>query len=395
MSEKEEHENTIATDIVVTKYKMAGEMVNRVLKEVAAKCVPDASVITICEFGDNLILEETGKVFKKDKEGKKGIAFPTCLSINNCVCHFSPLKSDKDVIIKNGDMVKIDLGIHIDGFMALAAHTIVVGASAENKIKGRQADALLAAHYASEIALRLVQPGNENNTVTDAVQKVAETYNCKPISGMLSHELKQNQMDGGKTIIQNPTEAQRKEHEKCEFAKHEVYAIDVLITTGDGKTRDLDSKTTIYKKTDEIYQLKMKTSRVFFSDIDKKFGNMAFSLRSLENEQKARMGVIECVKHKLLEPYTVLYDKETEFIAQFKFTVLLMPSGSHKITGLPFDPSICESEFKIEDESLKEILSKGVGNKTAAKKKKKLNKTGDANEKDQATPAAGDKPTAK
>lgn len=78
-----------------------------VLKEVAAKCVPDASVITICEFGDNLILEETGKVFKKDKEGKKGIAFPTCLSINNCVCHFSPLKSDKDVIIKNGDMVKM------------------------------------------------------------------------------------------------------------------------------------------------------------------------------------------------------------------------------------------------------------------------------------------------
>lgn len=119
--------------------------------------------------------------------------------------------------------------------MALVAHTLVVGASADSKIKGRQADVMLAAYYGSEVALRLVQPGNENIAFTDAVQKVAESYNCKPISGMLSHELKQYQMDGGKTIIQNPTDAQKKEHEKCEFAVHEVYAIDVLVTTGDGK----------------------------------------------------------------------------------------------------------------------------------------------------------------
>lgn len=119
--------------------------------------------------------------------------------------------------------------------MALAAHTLVIGATMENKIKGRAADVMLAAHYGSEIALRLVLPGNENDTVTDAVQKVAETFNCKPISGMLSHQLKQYKMDGEKTIIQNPSDTQKKEHEKCEFAVHEVYAIDVLITTGDGK----------------------------------------------------------------------------------------------------------------------------------------------------------------
>lgn len=51
---------------------------------------------------------------------------------------------------------------------------------------------------------------------------------------MLSHQLKQNKIDGEKTIIQNPNEAQRKEHEKCEFELHEVYAIDVLISTGEG-----------------------------------------------------------------------------------------------------------------------------------------------------------------
>lgn len=93
----------------------------------------------------------------------------------------------------------------------------------------------MAANFAADAALRLVKPGNENYTVTDAIQKIAEAYKCKPISGMLSHQLKQFRIDGEKSIIQNPTEAQRKEHEKCEFEMHEVYAIDVLISTGEGK----------------------------------------------------------------------------------------------------------------------------------------------------------------
>jgi len=36
-----------------------------------------------------------------------GIAFPTCISINNCICHFSPLKTDPEVVIKDGDLVKM------------------------------------------------------------------------------------------------------------------------------------------------------------------------------------------------------------------------------------------------------------------------------------------------
>ena len=50
----------------------------------------------------------------------------------------------------------------------------------------------------------------------------------------MSHELKQFKIDGEKTIIQNPSEAQRKEHEKCTFETHEVYAIDVIVSTGEG-----------------------------------------------------------------------------------------------------------------------------------------------------------------
>lgn len=71
-------------------------------------------------------------------------------------------------------------------------------------------------------------------SITHAVQKICEDYKCKPVEGMLSHQLKQFRIDGEKTVIQNPNEAQKKEHEKFELEVHEVYAMDVLVSTGEG-----------------------------------------------------------------------------------------------------------------------------------------------------------------
>lgn len=361
---------TIADDLVVTKYMMAAEIVNKVLKELVDASKAGESARDMCILGDKRLAEETSKAFKKDKKLLKGIAFPTCISVNNCICHYSPLVSEADTIFADGDMVKIDMGAHIDGFIAVVAHTVVVGASADSPVSGRKADALLAAHLASEAALRLVKPGNETHDVTDVVGKVGEAFECKPVEGMLSHQLEQNRIDGEKTIIQNPSEAQRKEHEKYEFALHEVYAVDVLISNGEGQGREKEAKITVYKKTDETYMLKMKTSREFFSKVNKQFGSMPFNLRSMEDEKKARMGVVECVAHKLIEPFQVLYDKEGTHVAQYKFTVLLMPNGPHKITGLPFDESLCKSEKSIIDEEILKLL-KTSANPKAAKKKKK------------------------
>lgn len=368
--EKDVVEKTIAEDLVVTKYKMAGEIVNRVLKQVIDKCLPGTSVREICEYGDTLLVDETNKVFKKEKELKKGIAFPTSVSVNNCICHFSPVPSELDYILKENDVAKVDLGAHIDGFIAVVAHTIVVGSSG-NKVTGRKADAILAAHYASQAALRLLKPGNETYAITEAVQKVAESFKCKPVEGMLSHQLKQFKIDGEKTIIQNPNDAQKKEHEKFELDKHEVYAMDVLISTGEGVGKETDTRVSIYKKTDEIYQLKLKASRMFYTEVRTKYGNMPFNLRNFQDETKAKMGVVECVKNKLIEPFQVLYEKPGEIVAHFKFTVLLMPNGPHKITGLPVDTDLYQSEHSVVDPELKSILNSSANPKSAKKKKKK------------------------
>ncbi|CAH1249660.1 proliferation-associated protein 2G4-like [Branchiostoma lanceolatum] len=370
-----DEEQTVAKDIVVTKYKMAGDMANSILRKLVSQCVAGASVRDLCEAGDTMILEETGKVFKKDKEMKKGIAFPTCISTNNCICHFSPLRSDPDYTLKDGDMVKIDLGAHIDGFIAGVAHTLVVGASVDKPVTGRKADVIQAAHLAAEAALRMVKPGNENYDITEVIQKIAESYECQPIEGMLSHQLKQNVIDGDKSVIQNPNENQRKEHDKCEFEVHEVYAVDILVSSGEGKGREQETRTTVFKRQMErVYQLKMKASRAFFSDVANRFATMPFTLRLMDDEKKARMGVVECVNHELLTPFPVLYEREGEFVAQFKFTVLLMPNGNIRLTEGPFDPDMIKSEHEVTDEKIKAVLSTSANRKAQKKKKKKASK---------------------
>jgi len=279
-----------------------------------------------------------------------------------------------DTILADGDMVKFDLGAHIDGFIAVVGHTIVVGQAKDKPVTGRKADAMMAAHLASEAALRLVKPGNETYEVTDTVAKIAEAFNCKPVEGMLSHQLEQNRIDGEKTIIQNPSEAQKKEHDKFDFGLHEVYGVDVLISTGEGQGREKDAKITIYKKTDDSYMLKMKTSREFYSKVSKQFGPMPFNLRMMDDERKARMGVLECVGHRLIEPFQVLFEKEDEYVSQFKFTVLLMPNGPQKITGLPFEPELYKSEHEIKDVEIQKLLKTSANPKANKKKKKAAEK---------------------
>lgn len=76
----------------------------------------------LCVLGDKIVTDECAKVFKS-KDLEKGIAFPTCVSINSVIGHFSPLADDTTTVAA-GDVVKIDLGCHINGMIATVATTV-------------------------------------------------------------------------------------------------------------------------------------------------------------------------------------------------------------------------------------------------------------------------------
>jgi len=385
MSDNEE-ENEEITDLsnpdVTTKYRSAGDIVQKALQKVLEGCVVDADIATLCELGDKIMEEETGKLYNKkvkDKKIEKGIAFPTCISVNEVLGHYSPFKGESKVL-KAGEIVKVDMACHIDGYIGAAAHTIVVGG---DKVEDRRADVVMAAWNCAEVALRLVQVGNTNTQITEAFGKIAEDFKCKPVQGVLSHQLKKHVIDGTKAIIGIETEDQKVD--EFEFEMNEVYCIDVVMSTGEGKGKETEVRHTVYKRAPEVtYMLKTQKARQFLSEVNKRFPALPFSLRAIEDEQVARVGVSEAKRHELLEEYPVLKEKDGEFVAQFKFTVLLLPGGTKKITGLPVDDKMVVSTLSVQDEEMKKVLAKSANPKKNKKKK------GEAKDGDEAKEEAKD-----
>jgi methionine aminopeptidase len=150
--------------------------------------------------------EELRKVFnnKKSKKLERGIAFPTCISVNNIMGHFSPM-SDESMQLQEGDVAKIDLGCHLDGFVAQAAHTTVVSADPASKVSGKKAEVILAAYNAMQAAQRMIKEGGSNNSVTEVIAKVCEEYGVNPVEGVLSHKVKRHLIDGNDVIINKET----------------------------------------------------------------------------------------------------------------------------------------------------------------------------------------------
>ncbi|KIK36999.1 hypothetical protein CY34DRAFT_16003 [Suillus luteus UH-Slu-Lm8-n1] len=176
-------------------------------------CVKGTKIVDLCIEGDKFFEEETGGVYKKAVKGvkmSKGLAFPTSISVNNTVAHFSPLASDSlsSQFLAKGDVVKVHISAHIDDFTAISAETIVVGAFEKECVTGRKADVIKAAwHAAAELAMRLVKVITDH----DAVATTAAAWNCKPVedSGMLSCQ-QSNIIDAKKHIIFNPNETQKR-----------------------------------------------------------------------------------------------------------------------------------------------------------------------------------------
>ncbi|KAJ2686313.1 hypothetical protein H4R19_006721, partial [Coemansia spiralis] len=178
MTAEKKPDTTIANQDVVTKYKAAAEVTNGAIQKVLAACKEGAKIIDLCKLGDAAVEVGLSTQYTKDKKLSKGIAHTTTVSVNTVVCHFAPGDSDADAekVLAAGDVVRVQLGTHIDGYAAVAGDTVVVGASEASPVTGKAADAITAAHYAGEAIQRLLKPGNRNSTVTERVQKVAEAF---------------------------------------------------------------------------------------------------------------------------------------------------------------------------------------------------------------------------
>lgn len=383
MADKEEKEEVTdcSNPDVVTKYRTAGDISNGAVKHVVDLCKAGAKILDLCVAGDKYIDDAVSKIYK-GKDVAKGIGFPTCVSVNNVVGHFSPLNDE--AVLAAGDIVKLDLGTNVDGFVAQVATTLCIGAEGAVAATGKAGDLLAAVYNASELAIRMLKIGAKNTPITEMIAAIADDFKVNAIHGVLSHQLEKNVIDGQKTII-NKQDIEEKVDE-ISFEPAEAYAIDIVMSTGEGKPKEVDERTTVFKRNvDETYSLKMKASRAVLSDITTRFPTFPFTMRALDSKTGS-FGMKECVTHDLVRPYPVLLEKAGELVAQAKFTALLLPNGTIKVTGTTpgsfLTPDAFKTELKVTNEEYVKLLA------TAAQKKKKKNKKKPAKKADGAAGGA-------
>jgi hypothetical protein len=211
---------------------------------------------------------------------------------------------------------------------------VVVGAS---EVTGREADLIHATHYANELLLRLIAPpgllatGSEEEKqkaatekaptqarITQLVEKIAKVYDCNVVENTTSWLFERNEIEAGKKIILAPGSGVKGEGVPD---IGEVWGVELGLSLGSGKVKNLPHRSTLHRRTTTTYQLKRPSSRQILSEVVKKFGQFPFSLRQLDDEKTAKVGVLECVRGGVLRQYEPAGDADNAAVSRYLTTI--------------------------------------------------------------------------
>ncbi|TVY75634.1 Curved DNA-binding protein [Lachnellula suecica] len=372
--ETEEVDYTLNNPDTLTKYKSAAQISHKVLEAVTALCAAGEKIVTICERGDKLLEDEIAKVYrgKKISKGKHARHKPAATTL------------------KEGEAIKIQLGAQIDGFGTIVCDTIIIP-SAENKdgtIKDRDADLLLATYYANELLLRLMVPpgllatGTDEekakaakikaptqSKITSLLEKVVKSYDCNLVEHTTSWQFERNEIEGKKKIILAPGDGTKGDGTP---EVGDVWGVEMGVSLGSGKIKTFENRPTLHRRTTLTYALKRPSSKKVLNEVVKKFGVFPFSLRQLEDERDAKVGVVECVRGNVFRQYEVVGDKDGEAVGRLLTTIAITKNGLQKIAAPPApDLSKFKTDKKITDEEVLKILEQPLAKESKPKNKKK------------------------
>ncbi|KAL8763359.1 MAG: hypothetical protein Q9184_000830 [Pyrenodesmia sp. 2 TL-2023] len=315
-------------------------------------------------------------------------------------------------VLKANEPVKIQVGAQIDGLGTIVCDTIIVKSDKDQdaEVTGREADLILATNYANELLLRLMIPpgllasGSEEEKkaaaaekrptqtkVTQMLETVVKSYDCNISEGTTSWLFERNEIEGKKKIVLCPSDKEGRTEGVPEVG--DVWGVEMGVTLGSGKTKTIDQRPTLHRRTTITYQLKRPSSRQILSEIVKKFGSFPFSLRQLEDERAAKVGVVECVRSNVLRQYEVVTDKDNAPVARLLTTIGTLSAKLYQMSrtdagrlaltknGLirlaappPLDVSKYKTDKKITDEQILKILEQPTARSTGAKGKNKKKK---------------------
>ena len=178
------------------KLRKAGNIAKQVREYAKSIIKKNMKLLDIAEQIESKIIELGGE-----------LAFPTNLSINEIAAHYTP--SHDDETIAHG-LLKIDFGVHIDGFISDTAFSIDLKNSEENKKLIETAEQCLKS------AIKAVEENNSLGKIGSSIQETAEQAGFSPVQNLSGHEIAQYNLHAGITI---PNYDNKKERVKNIFFK--------------------------------------------------------------------------------------------------------------------------------------------------------------------------------
>jgi len=283
---------------VIAAYKRAGKIAKQARAHARSLCVEGALAVDIAE-----------KVEAKIRKLGGALAFPVDISINEIAAHYSPIANDK-LTLKKGDLVKIDLGVHINGYIADTATSISIGKNKENE------ELIKAAEKALDSAIKILKPGVEQNAIGRAIS--GSLKDVKIINNLRGHSLEQYTIHAGISISNFETSDNRE-------LKDIAIAIEPFTTNGSGWVVDAKPSGVFAV----VSPKPLRGGKVVLEYITKKYKTLPFSLRELIKEfgaLKAKLAIREMLARGVVREYDVLREKTKQKVAQAEHTVLILDS---------------------------------------------------------------------
>jgi len=341
--------------IIYTKYNVAAKICGKVYN-ILKDNIMSGKVLglrTLETLGDEKIKDECKQVYKQLKN--KGIAFPISISLNNCVGNYTyENRNDEYNIIKNGDVVKIELGVNIDGCIAVLGETIVYDESTnettendkdendkdENKENTKYIEFL---NKLQKDIVKIIKHGEINDEVKMYIESKCTDLSCFPVENTISYQHFDGKLstDSSKYIITNYKKYYddedvliSKENLCFEFEKGEVYTINLTIIQNNSENETEHyyiepHQPHIYRFNEYFYNLKLASSKSFCSVIHEQYQKNAFDCVPYKDKPKYKFGIKESLEKGILIQYPVYYSKDRCTVFHKKFTIVVNENGSN------------------------------------------------------------------
>jgi len=285
-------------------YLKAGKIAGEVRENVRKKNWIGSTLAEICEYVESEIIKRGAKC-----------AFPVNTSINEVAAHYTAEPNDPKTV-SDTDLVKIDLGAQINGYIADTAVTVNYDPQYDSLVQ--------TAEDALQNAMSMIKVGIKSKDVGRKIQNTIMDMGFKPIANLSGHSLDQYTIHAGKTVPNMWSIG------SFDFSEDEAYACEPFVTAKNGLGFVRNGKIK------NIFALSSR-KRTKNDEADKvqeyiwnNFNMLPFALRWLlkEWEEKEARNLLDIlVKKKVVKAYAILVEASGKTVAQAEHTFIPTQTG--------------------------------------------------------------------